>query len=158
MGGAAISFPPVSDASRPAVVEFLARYRSVCEVGVGRRPGVAAALADRGVDARATDVAPRDVPDSVRFVVDDVVDAAARDDPGDVYRVDAVYALNCPPELHRPLLAVARAVDAACLFTTLGGDPAAVPATPVTVPGDTVYVARDPDGRAAGGADESERP
>lgn len=144
MRGPAISFPPVS-ASRPrAVVQFLARYASLCEVGVGRRPDVAAALADRGHTVTATDVHDRDVPTGVRFVRDDVVEASERPDPGGHYRADALYARNLPPELHRPLLTVARRVDADCLFTTLGGDPAAVDARPVSLEdGTTVHVARE---------------
>ncbi|QLG63754.1 UPF0146 family protein [Halorarum salinum] len=144
MRGPAISFPPVS-ASRPrAVVRFLARYASLCEVGVGRRPDVAAALADRGRPVTATDVHDRELPAGVRFVRDDVVEASERPDPGDHYRADAVYARNLPPELHRPVLTVARRVDADCLFTTLGGDQAAVDARPVALEdGTTVHVARE---------------
>jgi uncharacterized UPF0146 family protein len=55
---------------------------------------------------------------------------------------DAVYALNCPPELHRPLVDVASAVDAACAFTTLGGDQPAVPVERRTVESSTLYVVR----------------
>ena len=109
-----------------ALVDRLARYNALVEVGVGRRPGVAAALADRGRTVRATDVRGRDVPDGVRFVRDDVTDP----DPA-VYRgADAVYARNCPPELQRPLAEAAGAAGAACLFTALGADPAVVDATP----------------------------
>ncbi|PSQ39918.1 hypothetical protein BRD07_08060, partial [Halobacteriales archaeon QS_9_68_42] len=57
-----------------------------------------------------------------------------------VYRgADAVYALNCPPELQRPLSAVARTAGADCLFTTLGTDPAVVDAAPETLPGATLF-------------------
>lgn len=98
----------------------------------------------------ATDVHDRAVPDGVTFVRDDIVAAADRSDPGDHYRVDCVYALNVPPELHRPLVRVATRVDAACAFTTLGGDPPAVDATPLALAdGETLYVARDPDGTLA---------
>ncbi|WP_235063448.1 UPF0146 family protein [Candidatus Halobonum tyrrellensis] len=133
----------MSPSRRHAVVEFLARYPSVCEVGVGRRPEVARALAERGVAVTATDVHERSVPEGVRFVRDDAVAASERADPGDAYRAAAVYALDCPPDLHAPLLGLARRVDADLLFTTLGGDPPAVDARPLTLDGETLYVARE---------------
>jgi uncharacterized UPF0146 family protein len=116
----------VHTAPNLALVDRLARYDTVVEVGVGRRPDVAAALSARGRTVTATDVHERDVPDDVRFVRDDVTDP----DPS-VYRgADAVYALNCPPELQRPVVDVARDADADCLVTPLGGDPVVVDATP----------------------------
>ena len=118
-----------------ALVDRLARYDDLVEVGVGSRPGVAAALADRGRTVTATDVHERDVPAGVRFVRDDVTDP----DPAVYREADAVYALNCPPELQRPLLAAARAAAADCLFTTLGTDPAVVDAAPETLPGATLF-------------------
>ena len=118
-----------------ALVDRLARYDDLVEVGIGSRPGVAAALADRGRTVTATDVHGRDVPAGVRFVRDDVTDP----DPA-VYRgADAVYALNCPPELQRPLSAAARTADADCLFTALGTDPAVVDAAPETLPDGTLF-------------------
>ena len=112
----------------------------VVEVGVGRRPGVAAGLARHGVDVTATDIHQRPTPEGVRFVRDDVTDP----DLG-VYRdVDAVYARHCPPELQRPARDVARTVGAAFLFTTLGGDPAVVEVRRVTTADGTVFVADDP--------------
>ncbi|WP_425293275.1 UPF0146 family protein [Halobacterium rubrum] len=130
----------------PDVVEVLAgeqqeqHRRRLVEVGVGRRTDVAAALAERGCVVTATDVVEREVPGGVEFVVDDVTDPDRS-----VYEgADAVYALRCPPELQRPLLEVAEAVDAACFFTTLGGDPTAVPvAERRTVASGTLFVARD---------------
>lgn len=146
MSGPGISFPTVSQNRRGAVAELLARYPAVCEVGVGRRAEVAAALAERGRSVTATDVHDRETPAGVRFVRDDVVEASRRDDPGDHYRADAIYALNLPTELHRPTLAVARRVDADCLFTTLGGDPPTVATRPITLDGgETLYVARGPE-------------
>jgi hypothetical protein len=129
-------------ASRNALVGRLARYDSLVEVGVGRRPDVAAALADAGKSVTATDVVDRSVPDGVRFVRDDVVERRERG-PGELYRVDAIYALNVPPELHRPILDVARAADAAFLFTTLGYDQPAIPATRETHGEETVFVGRE---------------
>jgi len=118
-----------------ALVDRLARYDDLVEVGIGSRPGVAAALADRGRTVTATDVREREVPAGVRFVRDDVTDP----DPA-VYRgADAVYALNCPPELQRPLSAAARTADADCLFTTLGTDPAVVDTAPETLPDGTLF-------------------
>jgi len=110
----------------------------VVEVGIGHRTAVAAALAARGVPVTATDIHERTVPDGVRFVRDDVTapDRAVYADAA------AIYALNCPPELHRPALDVARAVDAPFLFTTLGGDPPTVPVERHTLPAETLFVAK----------------
>ncbi|WP_225917803.1 UPF0146 family protein [Halobaculum rubrum] len=136
----------MSDDRRAAVRRKLGRFDRLCEVGVGTRHAVAAGLASDGRAVAATDVVERDPPEGVAFVRDDIVAAADCREPGAHYRVDCVYALNSPPELHRPLVGVADAVDAACCFTTLGGDPPAVDATPLALPGgDTLYVARDPD-------------
>jgi uncharacterized UPF0146 family protein len=145
--GPVISFSPVGHDRRAPVADFLARYERVCEVGIGRRHGVARRLAERGVAVTATDVEPRAVPDGVRFVEDDVVTAseraAAGDDPGEPYHADAVYALNCPPELHRPLAVVSEAVGADCSFTTLGGDDPVIPVERRALPGgETLFLVR----------------
>ncbi|WP_020221776.1 UPF0146 family protein [Halarchaeum acidiphilum] len=120
-----------------AIADALAEYDRLVEVGVGRRTAVAGALAERGCSVVATDVHERETPGSVAFVRDDVtgprVEAYAD--------ADAVYALNCPPELHRPLRDVARDVDADCLFTTLGGDQPAIPVSRRAVGSETLYVA-----------------
>ena len=120
------------------LVGALSRYDSLVEVGIGNRSDTAAVLADRGCVVVATDVHERSVPDGVSFVRDDVTDP----DPAVYADADAVYALNCPPELQRPLRDVADAAGADCLFTTLGGDPATVPVRRVTLPTDreTLYV------------------
>jgi uncharacterized UPF0146 family protein len=119
------------------LVARLAAHDRLVEVGIGRRPEVAEALTARGCEVTATDIHARPVPDGVRFVRDDVTDP----DPA-VYRgADAVYALRCPPELQRPAAAAARRADADFLFTTLGGDPAVVPATPTTVEAGTLFEA-----------------
>jgi uncharacterized UPF0146 family protein len=138
----------VSNEDREAVVARLSGYDRVVEVGVGNRPDVADALADRGVDVVATDVHERPVPDGVRFAHEDVTDP----DPRRYEGVDAVYALNCPPELQRPLRAAARSAGAACLFTTLGADPAVVPATREQLPTGTLFVAHDGPGRTGEGS------
>ena len=120
------------------LVGALSRYDSLVEVGIGNRSDTAAVLADRGCVVVATDVHERSVPDGVSFVRDDVTDP----DPAVYADADAVYALNCPPELQRPLRDVADAAGADCLFTTLGGDPATVPVRRVMLPADreTLYV------------------
>ncbi|WP_255192293.1 UPF0146 family protein [Natronobeatus ordinarius] len=124
--------------SLEATIEYLLGYDHVLEVGIGRRTGVASGLVERGGTVTATDVYPRDVPAGVRFVEDDVVDPDLA-----VYEdADVLFARNLPPELHRPVRDVARQVDADCCFTTLGGDQPAVPVKRVTIPGDTLYVAR----------------
>ncbi|WP_267642001.1 UPF0146 family protein [Haloarchaeobius amylolyticus] len=129
--------------STPALCGWLARYETVVEVGVGHRTDVAAGLAERGVRVTATDVYDRPVPDGVRFVRDDVTDPDLA-----VYRdADAIYALNVPPELHRPVWDVAKRVGADFVFTTLGGDQPAIPVERETIPADTLYVARDGPGR-----------
>ena len=118
---------------------------------MGRRPDVAAGLAAAGVSVTATDVVDRDVPEGVVFVRDDVVAASRRSHPGDAYDAGAVYGLNLPPELHRPTRTVARAVGADLLFTTLGGDPAAVPCTADPLRGGTtLYVDRAAERDGAG--------
>jgi len=123
-----------------ALVKRLSAADSVVEIGVGNRPGVAAGLAERGVDVTATDIRERSVPDGVTFVRDDVTEPELS-----VYQeADIVFARNLPPELHRPVRDLARRVDAACWFTTLGGDPPVVPVEPEQLPGGvTLYRATD---------------
>jgi hypothetical protein len=129
----------VRPTTRRAVVARLAAFDTAVEVGIGNRTDVASALADEGTSVTATDVHRREVPESVRFERDDVLDP----DP-EIYRdADLLYALNLPPELHRPVLDVAQSADAAFLFTTLGGDPPAIPVSRETVPGETIFVARE---------------
>ena len=124
-----------------ALIEHLERHERLVEVGVGRRSDVAAGLADRGRTVTATDVHERSVPEGVRFVLDDVTDP----DEAVYAGADALYALNLPPELHRPLVALAERVNAACYFTTLGADQPAVPVDRTTLPGETLYTARNRD-------------
>ena len=121
-----------------AIVSRLRGYGRAVEVGVGRRPAVAAGLAERGVEVVATDVRDREVPPGVTFAREDVTDP----DPTRYERADVVYALHCPPELQRPLRDAARIGDADCFFTTLGTDPAVVPAEPETLDGTTLFRVR----------------
>ncbi|ADQ68309.1 hypothetical protein C499_14650 [Halogeometricum borinquense DSM 11551] len=127
---------------RDALVARLSQYETVTEIGVGRRPSVAVALADAGCDVTVTDVHSFDLPSELHFVADDVVVASDRDDPGPAYHADAIYALNLPPELHRPARDVAAAVDAEFLFTTLGFDSPTVPCETETIAdgAETLYV------------------
>ncbi len=125
----------MNTAGQDSLAGRLSRYDTLVEVGIGNRHDVALRLAERGCRVTGTDIYDRPTPDSVRFVRDDVTDPDRT-----VYRgADAVYALNCPPELQRPLASIARTVDAVCLFTTLGGDPALVDATPETVSGGILF-------------------
>lgn len=121
-----------------ALVARFAEFDAAVEVGVGRRPVVADALAETDTDVVATDRRVRSVPDSVRFVVDDVTDP----DPTVYADAELVYALNLPPELHAPALAVAREADATFMFTTLGTDQPLVPVERETLPAETLFVAR----------------
>ena len=116
------------------IVDRLSRYDGVVEVGVGDRHDVAVDLAERGCRVTATDVRDRTVPDSVGFVRDDITDP----DPTVYEDADAIYALNCPPELQRSL-AAATPDSADCLFSTLGGDPVVVDASPETFPDGTLF-------------------
>lgn len=87
----------------------------------------------------ATDVHDRPVPAGVRFVRDDVTDPDES-----VYRdAEVLYALNLPPELHRPTWTLARRVGVDFCFTTLGGDAPSVPVDSETLPGETLFRARD---------------
>ncbi|WP_227352703.1 UPF0146 family protein [Haladaptatus salinisoli] len=132
--------------TRDGIVARLADYRRAVEVGIGNRTDVAEALSDAGVAVTATDVAPRDVPGGVRFALDDVTDPDAA-----VYEAaDVLYALNIPPELHRPALAVASACDADFVFTTLGGDQPAISVRRETIPGETLFWARETRADRAG--------
>ena len=130
-------------AQRTELAARLATYDRLVEVGVGRRPAVAAALVDAGCTVTATDVFDATVPDGVRFVRDDVVARAETLDghPGDPYDADALYGLNLPAELQSPARDVARAADADFLFTTLGFEEPVVPVARETVGAETLYVA-----------------
>ncbi|WP_350355284.1 UPF0146 family protein [Haloglomus salinum] len=133
----------------------LATHDRLVEVGIGNRPDVARDLAQRGCAVTATDIHERPVPDGVAFVRDDVTDPDSA-----VYGdADAVYALRCPPELQRPAHEAARRADAAFYFTTLGADPAVVPATPTTLDEGTLFRATDTPGRgqAAGAGGRTPR-
>jgi len=108
----------------PLIVRRLRDADRLLEVGIGDRTGVAAGLVAAGADVRATDVYPVSVPDGVRFRVEDVTTV---EEPDAFHRVDTIYALNCPPELHRPIQKLAARVGAEFRFTTLGFDEPSIP-------------------------------
>jgi len=126
----------------PSIVRRLRGAETLLEVGIGDRTGVASGLVDAGADVRATDVYPVSVPEGVRFRVEDVTTV---DEPAAFHRVDIVYALNCPPELHRPIADLAAAVGATFVFTTLGYDVPSIPVEREQLGGDgprvTLYTA-----------------
>lgn len=123
--------------TKAALLDALDGFDTAVEVGVGRQTTIAEGLSEREVDVTVTDIVRRETPDSVTFVQDDVTNPT----PAVYAGADVVYALNCPPELQAPLVAIARRVEAACRFTTLGGDPAVVTAQPRQLPGETLYTA-----------------
>ena len=121
-----------------ALVARFAEFDTAVEVGIGRRTVVADALSEAGTDVVATDLHACSVPDGVDFAVDDVTDS----DPSIYAEADLVYALNLPPELHRPAFSVAREAGASLMFTTLGTDQPLVPVERETLPAETLFVAR----------------
>ena len=125
-----INPPTVRPQTLAALADRLGRFDVLVEVGIGNRTDLAAALVDDR-EVRATDVVERVAPTGVEFVVDDVTDPEA----GVYAGADAIYALNLPPELHRPARDVAREFDADFLFTTLGGDQPAIPVEREMLPG-----------------------
>ncbi|WP_254543234.1 UPF0146 family protein [Halomarina pelagica] len=128
----------MNPATRDALLERLCYYDSVVEVGIGHRDDVARPLA-QCASVVATDVHDRPTPPGVEFVRDDVTRPTLS-----VYEgAEALYAICLPPELHRPTRAVARRVGAAFHFTTLGGDQPEIPVTRETLPGTTLFTARE---------------
>lgn len=131
-------YPDVTTSgTREALIDRLARYESLIEVGIGNRTDIAQALAHRA-SVTATDIRDCSVPDSVTFVRDDITSPDSSVYAGG----DAIYALNCPPELQEPLWTVARRYEADCLFTTLGADPALLRVERETLPGETLFRVR----------------
>jgi uncharacterized UPF0146 family protein len=125
----------VQDDTRRALVDCLSDYERVVEIGIGRRDAVARALAAEDVAVTATDIESHSVPSGVRFVVDDLTDPTLS-----VYEgAGALYALNLPPELHRPAADLTDELEADLLFTTLGGDQPVIPVSRETIPGETLY-------------------
>ncbi len=160
--------------SRRSLVDDLDAFDRLLEVGIGNRPDVAAALERRGRTVVAIDVSRPETPDADPSNVDvrriDVGVLAVADDPlaelaaappiagrddADEEQVagrptpsgfDAVYARNLPAELQRPTVALADRFGATCRFTTLGFEEPVVPVKRRTLPGTTLFVAREPNG------------
>ncbi|MFC6836607.1 UPF0146 family protein [Halomarina ordinaria] len=132
----------MKSATRNALLARLSRYDRVVEVGIGVHDDVARALAAAAsppTTVLATDVHDRPTPPGVEFVRDDITRPTRS-----VYEgADALYALRLPPELHRPTWDVAREVGATFHFTTLGADPPEVPVGRETLPGTTLFTARE---------------
>lgn len=129
----------VRDVTSEALVGRLSDADHAVEIGIGNRIAVARDLDAAGVQVTATDVRPRTVPDGIDFVRDDVTDP----DRSLYADADVIYALNLPPELHLPAASLAERVDADFYFTTLGGDPPAIPVSRETIPGETLFMATD---------------
>jgi len=126
---------PVRTATREALLDRLAEFDPVVEVGVGDRPAVARGLASRGIDVTVTDVRDCRLP-GLDFVRDDVFDPELA-----VYEdAEALYALNLPPDLHGAVARLGGRIDSAVFFTTLGADPATVPVRRERLPGETLFV------------------
>ncbi|XVH30336.1 UPF0146 family protein [Haloferacaceae archaeon DSL9] len=126
--------------ARRAAVAYLSRYETLLEVGIGVRVEAASALVDADCAVTAVDVHDREVPPGVRFVRDDVFVRSDAPTLPDHYRVDALYGLNLPPELHRPVADIARRVGADFAFTTLGHDEPTIPVERTSIADDTLYV------------------
>lgn len=106
------------------------------EVGVGRRPETAEALASRGFRVVCTDVEPRDTPEDVEFQVDDV-----RDPDMDLYReAEVVYSIRPPYEVHGALAELAATVGADLVVVPLGNEETPLDHDLKNVDGTTVYV------------------
>ncbi|WP_050031876.1 UPF0146 family protein [Halorubrum halophilum] len=153
---------------RRAIVDELAEYDRLVEVGVGDRPAVARALAERGCRVVAVDIEPGDRAQAVaRDTRDETIEGSLRACQGDVLALaegadesgigpiadadgrvatDAVYACNLPAELQRPTVSLADRLGAVCVFTTLGFEEPVVPVRRRSVEGTALYVARDDEG------------
>lgn len=147
--------------TRRALVDELAEHDRLVEVGVGDRPEVARALADRGCRVVAVDIDPgsrtraaanerRDGPvaGSLRVRRGDVLalaEGTSESESGPIAdgrnAVDAVYACNLPAELQRPTVALADRLDAVCAFTSLGFEEPVVPVRRRSLGRTTLYVA-----------------
>ncbi len=132
--------------TKPATFqEWLAQFETLIEVGIGTRPEIAASLSEHGQTVWATDIQPQTVPAGVAFVRDDITTP----DHSLYAMAELIYARRLPPELHQSICAVARTVETRVCFTTLGGDPPAVPARPMTFTDYTCYVPVGPLAPAA---------
>lgn len=119
----------------PTIVDRLADYDRLLEVGIGNRTAIAAELADRGVAVIATDVVDRSVPEGVSFRREDVTDPRGSLQT----EVEAIYALRLVPELQRPAARMAESLDVPLYYTTLGGDPAVLASEPLPVESGSLF-------------------
>ena len=135
---------PEIPASRATILEQLTQYDQFLEVGIGARPAVATALAAAGQTSQAIDIdeRPAELSETVGFSqqsIHELADAAEQDRAPPQYHVDVVYAFNLPAELQSATARFANAVDADCLFTTLGFEPPAIETVTQTLGQATVY-------------------
>jgi uncharacterized UPF0146 family protein len=138
----AINVPTVDPSTRRALADRLRPFDPIVELAIGRQPAVARTLADTNA-VTATDRVDRPVPAGVEFLRDDLTDPA----PARYAHTEAVYALNLPPELHRPGLELAETIEVPLAFTTLGHEAPIVPIeTRERLPRGTLFWARA-DGR-----------
>ncbi|MFB6360659.1 MAG: UPF0146 family protein [Halobacteriales archaeon] len=116
-------------------------FDPVVELAIGRQPAVARRLAETNA-VTATDRVDRPVPAGVEFLRDDLTAPSL----GRYAHAEALYALNLPPELHRPALELAEAIEAPLAFTTLGHEAPIVPIeTRERLPRGTLFWARADD-------------
>lgn len=124
--------------TRRALADRLRPFDPVVELAIGRQPAVARALAATNA-VTATDRVDRRVPAGVEFLRDDLTDPS----PDRYAPVEALYALNLPPELHRPALRLAESLEVPLAFTTLGNEGPIVPIeTRERLPRGTLFWAR----------------
>lgn len=125
--------------ARPTPTDLLKSADRAIEIGVGKRPDLAVALQNEGVEVIATDIRERSVPTDVGFVQDDVTEPSRSQYEG----ADLLYARRLPPELHQPTARLARQVGAAFYFTTLGFEWPEIPAERVETTTGTWFVATE---------------
>jgi len=133
-----INIPTVECTTRSALVERFGQFEPVIELAIGRRAGVARALAET-TSVIATDRIDRATPSGIEFIRDDLTDPKPA-----LYAPAAVmYALNLPEELHRPALELAETVNTPLALTTLGNESPIVPVERrETLPHETLFWAR----------------
>jgi len=102
------------------IAEFIAKRYSgkVVEVGIGHYHCVAKNLIKKGLKVVATDFREVEVPDGVKFFVDDIMNPDLR-----IYKgASLIYSLRPPLELYPFIVSVAKAVNADCLIRPFGNE------------------------------------
>lgn len=118
------------------VVHLLAGVDTAIEVGIGARPGLAAALQEAGVSVTAVDLKDRAVPPGVTFIQGDIrSDRTVEALPPP----DLVYARRLPEELQPGVARLAEQLEAPLYFTTLGFEYPVLPVERVPTGGVTWY-------------------